>query len=684
MFRSARSALFTLIVCLLSAPLGAASASFVANHIYATSSDFGNRSLAEYDPDGDAVRVLQLTALSSSEETKGVGFGPDGRLYLVVDTLFDSARLLALDANGAVLSSYALPSAVGGNLSFGKLAFPNLSTALIGTGSGLIKVDLKNGATQFFGSVGGVFDVEVLPNGNLLAVENYQVSELNGTTGALIRRIAFSDPNHVSAATFFSVNDLRGVEFDAAGNRLYLTMLGNSDNLFFKTMAFDFASGVLQAITTFNYGDDMYLGADGTLLVGSRTQPPRLLAKANLQLVRQLTGASRMFVTRYEPPPVLPAVAYDDQSPLVLSGTPVSLDVLANDINFGPLLTVTVISPPGHGTASVTGSPGASDAVRVGYVSDAGFVGTDSFVYQVSDGTRTDTATVKVFNSAAKAFGDSFTAVRGAQVQLDVLANDVGFADPVTLSLVDGPNASGSAYVEGGNGPAANARVTYQPYCCGGQDDYTETFRYQVSDGVTTDTAAVTVNVVSHLAQDDEAHTNIATMVSVPVGANDLGFDFGALLEIFAQPAHGTLQLVSAPGDPLDYRIEYTPNAGFLGTDTFQYALDDGVHVGVARVTVKVQRDADLDAVTDDVDNCIDVANPDQRDSNGDGFGNLCDGDLNGDRLVNFADLNAFKLRFAKRDPDSDLNGDGVVNFADLALFRSLFGKPPGPSGLVP
>jgi hypothetical protein len=78
------------------------------------------------------------------------------------------------------------------------------------------------------------------------------------------------------------------------------------------------------------------------------------------------------------------------------------------------------------------------------------------------------------------------------------------------------------------------------------------------------------------------------------------------------------------------------------------------------------------------------VANPDQRDTDGDGYGNVCDGDLNNDGGVNFADLAIFRGRFVSSDADADFNGDGIVNFADLARFRQLFGAPPGPSGLVP
>jgi hypothetical protein len=39
---------------------------------------------------------------------------------------------------------------------------------------------------------------------------------------------------------------------------------------------------------------------------------------------------------------------------------------------------------------------------------------------------------------------------------------------------------------------------------------------------------------------------------------------------------------------------------------------------------------------------------------------------------------------FGGSDPDADLDGDGLVNFADLAMFRAMFGAAPGPSALTP
>lgn len=91
--------------------------------------------------------------------------------------------------------------------------------------------------------------------------------------------------------------------------------------------------------------------------------------------------------------------------------------------------------------------------------------------------------------------------------------------------------------------------------------------------------------------------------------------------------------------------------------------------------------DADGDGIADAVDNCRLLANPAQRDTDGDGYGNRCDADLNNDGIVNAIDLGLFRAVFFSADPDADFDGDGVVNPIDLGIIKALFFLPPGPAG---
>jgi hypothetical protein len=90
----------------------------------------------------------------------------------------------------------------------------------------------------------------------------------------------------------------------------------------------------------------------------------------------------------------------------------------------------------------------------------------------------------------------------------------------------------------------------------------------------------------------------------------------------------------------------------------------------------------DGDSTPDYLDNCKLTAN-NQSDSDGDGYGNACDADLNNDCKVDSLDLEKFKLNYGKYgNLASDFNTDLITNSLDLGLFKLMYGKTPGPSDL--
>ena len=159
-------------------------------------------------------------------------------------------------------------------------------------------------------------------------------------------------------------------------------------------------------------------------------------------------------------------------------------------------------------------------------------------------------------------------------------------------------------------------------------------------------------------------HTNTGV---VGTTANELAFNDDSIACPIVNGDAGVELAVNA-GDALLIRVARSDN-----TTDGDFILNLSLEVAAA--------DTDGDGITDDVDNCVAHANADQRDSNGDGFGNRCDADLNDDCIVNPIDLGIFRVAFFGTDPHADLNGDGVVNPVDLGIFRSLFFLPPGPSG---
>ena len=93
--------------------------------------------------------------------------------------------------------------------------------------------------------------------------------------------------------------------------------------------------------------------------------------------------------------------------------------------------------------------------------------------------------------------------------------------------------------------------------------------------------------------------------------------------------------------------------------------------------------DTDEDGILNPVDNCTLLPNDDQRDTDGDLYGNRCDPDFDNDGLVERDDITYVRSVFGTPDPDGDLDGDGIVGPRDFFITRSFLGEPPGPSGRV-
>jgi hypothetical protein len=93
--------------------------------------------------------------------------------------------------------------------------------------------------------------------------------------------------------------------------------------------------------------------------------------------------------------------------------------------------------------------------------------------------------------------------------------------------------------------------------------------------------------------------------------------------------------------------------------------------------------DTDGDGWIDIEDNCSDVVNPDQDDTDGDGCGNSCDADYNDSGVVNFLDFVPFLAAFGTFDLEKDhtVPMTGPVTFLDFTFFVGAFGSVPGPSG---
>ena len=164
---------------------------------------------------------------------------------------------------------------------------------------------------------------------------------------------------------------------------------------------------------------------------------------------------------------------------------------------------------------------------------------------------------------------DTATTDEETLVNINVVANDSdpdGTIDETTVFIVTGPDY-GTAIAN------ADGTVDYTPDAgFTGSDSFT----YTVDDdeGNTSNEATVTVTVsgTQPVADDDTATTDEETLVNINVVANDSDPD-GTIDEttvfIVTGPDYGTA-IANADGT-----VDYTPDAGFTGSDSFTYTVDD-------------------------------------------------------------------------------------------------------------
>ena len=319
-----------------------------------------------------------------------------------------------------------------------------------------------------------------------------------------------------------------------------------------------------------------------------------------------LDGASDTATVTITVTPVNDApVAGDDAENVGEDSSGATLDVLADDtdVDSNPL-TVTAVDTTGTtGVVTNNGTDVTYDPNGAFEFLPAGETATDSFTYTVSDGTLTDVATVTVTvggaNDAPVGNDDTYQTLQDTaltEAAPGVLTNDTD---------VD----TGTTKTAGAASDPANGTVTLN---ADGSFTYTpdsgfvgvDTFTYEVSDGVATDVATVTVTVVPPNAtpvataatgsglEDGGAIT--VTLAGDDADGDALTFDAGT----------ATNGLVTVPGSVTcdgntpshcTATVTYTPNADYFGGDSFTYTVNDGTAdsaPATATMTITLVNDA--------------------------------------------------------------------------------------------
>ena len=303
-----------------------------------------------------------------------------------------------------------------------------------------------------------------------------------------------------------------------------------------------------------------------------------------------LSGSANALITvtvgaRVNSPPLAVADSFTVQEGRTLAVAAPGL--LANDSDpDGDAIRATGFFQPANGTVRVVTNGGLT------YTPNPDFVGTDSFTYVLSDGAATTngTVTITVVEGTPLGGADRYSVHAGQSLLVDapgVLANDSDpNGDPLTVIAL-------SAAAHGATDLVTNGKLTYTPDPgFVGQDS----FSYIISDGVLrSEFITVTIDVTNAPpVAGADSFTVLAgrtlTVAAPGLLANDSDPDGDALQVIaFFEAANGTVGLVT------DGSLTYTPNPGFVGTDSFVYKVSDGIATANGTVTIAVVADTSAD-----------------------------------------------------------------------------------------
>jgi LPXTG-motif cell wall-anchored protein len=471
--------------------------------------------------------------------------------------------------------------------------------------------------------------------------------------------------------------DLTLAASNSGANPLAATVITDTIPSFATIVSTSSASGSISATGQLVTWQPANIGPGGTVTATIRVSidPARSDAGSNLTLNPGASGTGHDALTQTSTSatsnqivvgpvtgsPGGPPVGVND-SANTSEDQPVAIDVLSNDSDpdNDPLTVTRIISGPSDGSVQI----GAGGSIT--YTPDPNFNGQDSFTYEVCDNQTPplcDSATVSVavspVNDAPIAQPDAGTVSEDGSTNVAVLSND---------SDVEGQTLTVTSVTQGTNGAVSinpNGTVSYVP---GPDFAGTDSFTYTVCDNGSpsqcdTTTVTMTVTPVNDppIARDDLASTFKGTAVSIPVLDNDSDIETpnGSLVITTAGGAiHGSASIQGA-------EILYTPDAGYIGSDSFTYTIqDEGGATSTATVNVTVADQsaapvAQNDAISVDEDGTVtaDLIGNDTDPNPGDTLtiSNVTDGSnglvtLNPDGTITYV-------------PDADFNGNDLFTY---------------------
>ena len=377
---------------------------------------------------------------------------------------------------------------------------------------------------------------------------SYSIADNNGNTSTALVSVSVNSINNLPIVA----NETLSVVEDSG--QTPIDVLSNDSDPDGDTLTLNDASAAHGTLT---------FGSDGSLLYqpdpdfSGNDQIVYTVSDGNGGLV---SGTVNVTVVPVNDPPV----ANDDSASLGESGT-VTINILANDTDAdGDALTVIQASSD-QGSVTIN-----SDGTLIFEPNNLAN-GTATITYTIADtsgsnSTATVTITINISNALPIALADSAEVLEdSSETLIDVLNNDSD-ADGDLLSVSQATALNGSVIIND------DGSLTYTPNA---NFNGFDTISYTVSDGnggTATATVAVTVLPVNDAPiaiNDTAAVAQNSQDNRINVLVNDSDPDGDSLTVIQANATNGTVTIGN------DGLLQYTPNSGFVGTDTITYVISD-------------------------------------------------------------------------------------------------------------
>ena len=244
--------------------------------------------------------------------------------------------------------------------------------------------------------------------------------------------------------------------------------------------------------------------------------------------------------------------------------------------------------------------------------------------------------TVVCMGQAANLVDDLVVTLEDEPVVVPIFSNDTGVPDNGTLTTTMPAHGTVAIDDKGSANDPSDDSIIYTPSL-----DYhgIDSFEYTLCNSFgDCSTATVTIEITPVVdAVDDTVVTLQNTTVNIDVLANDNDLPSVGTLTV-TTPSNGTVVLLdNGTANPSDDAMEYRPNPGYQGVESFEYTLCDSQgNCSTATVTVIVNAQLIVDS---DGDGILDSFEDLNLDGDNDPATNLTDTD--GDGIPDYLDIDS-------------------------------------------